>query len=440
MSFLDHRGFRLGFAVVALSTAFAGEALRYSISWYGFIAVALAITIVAALIVAREHKRGTWAWRSLPYPLIAFLALATLSITWSFYPSATLLGLGATWAAAIVGLGLAVSLSWADFLTALGRALRIVLGASFVFELVVSLFIRGRLLPLFAPPGIDYSKIESVPSMLYWSRNLLLEGGKIQGIMGNSSLLGFVALLALIVFSIQWGARTTGRITTLLWMSLALVAIVLTKSATIIIAVVVLAVIIATVVLLRRVRRTHRKWVWIGLGAVIAATAAASIAIPATLLATLGKSPDLTERLGIWENVTHLAVQRPGFGWGWVSYWVPWVAPFDSLVVNSGVRQLHAHNAWLDVFLQLGMVGDVVFAALVVSTAMRSILFAADHPVGPRGEKLAFTVQSYLAVLVIFALLVQTIAESRILVEYGIVLLVFLAVKTKATQSMTAAP
>jgi len=440
MLFLDRRGFRLGFAVVALSVAFAGEALRYSISWYGYLAVALALTVIAALIVAREHKRGTWAWSTLPYPLLAFLALATLSVTWSFYPSATLLGLGATWAAAIVGLGLAVALSWTDFLTALGRSLRIVLGASFIFELVVSLFIRGRLLPLFAPPGIDYSTIEAVPSMLYWSRNLLLEGGRIQGIMGNSSLLGFVALLALIVFGIQLGARTTGRFRTLLWMSLALVAIVLTKSATIYIATVVLAVIIATVMLLRRVRRRNRKWVWAGLGAVIAATTAASIAIPTVLLATLGKSPDLTERLGIWENVTHLAVQRPGFGWGWVSYWVPWVAPFDSLVVNSGVRQLHAHNAWLDIFLQLGIVGLVVFGALVVSTAMRSILLASDHPVGPRGEALAFTVQSYLAVLVIFALLVQTIAESRILVEYGIVLLVFFAVKTKITQSMPAAP
>jgi len=438
MHVLDRRAFRLGFAVVALVTALAGEAIRYAISWWGFIAVALVITGFAIALLHRERDR--WRLAELPYPLLVFLALATLSVTWSFYPGATLLGLGATWAAAIVGTSLAVSVTWAELLTALGRALRIVLGASFAFELVLSLFVRARILPFFPPPGVDYSSIESIPGPFYWSRNLLFEGGKIQGIVGNSALLGFIALLALIVFSIQFGARTVGRVPSILWMALAIYAIILTKSATITIAIVVLLVVILATVLLRRVRRRHRKFVWMGVYAIIAAVTVASVAIPEHLLALVGKSPDLTQRIGIWENVAHLAGQRPAFGWGWVSYWAPWAPPFDTLASVAGVRQLHAHNAWLDVWLQVGIVGVVVFAAFIASTAMRSALYAADQPLGPLGKHLGFTVQSYLPVLIVFALLVQTVAESRILVEYGIVLIVLLAVKTKLHQSDPAAP
>ena len=75
------------------------------------------------------------------------------------------------------------------------------------------------------------------------------------------------------------------------------------------------------------------------------------------LLGLFGKSDDLTGRLDIWNAVIGLAAQRPWFGWGWVGYWPPWVEPFDGLAVRNGVEYLQAHNAWLDVWLQLGIVG-----------------------------------------------------------------------------------
>ena len=100
------------------------------------------------------------------------------------------------------------------------------------------------------------------------------------------------------------------------------------------------------------------------------------------LLALVGKSETLTGRAGIWDAVIGLAQQRPGFGWGWVSYWVPWVAPFDHLVTRAGVLQLHAHNAWLDVWLQLGIAGLLVFGFFVLVTSLRAWFVAVDRP-GP---------------------------------------------------------
>ena len=75
-----------------------------------------------------------------------------------------------------------------------------------------------------------------------------------------------------------------------------------------------------------------------------------------------------------------LAQQRPVLGWGWVSYWPPWVPPFDDLISRNGVQVMHAHNAWLDVWLQLGIVGLIVVGALVLSTFVRAWLFAVDPP------------------------------------------------------------
>jgi len=439
MKALDDRRFRLGFAVVALFTVLAGDAWRYSISWYGFAAICVVLAVISVLLVVRE--RGHWAFSTLPYPLLAFLVLATVSITWSYYPGATALGVVATLVTVIGGLALAVSLTWAELLAALGRTLRIILGLSIAFELIVALFVRAPVLPFWPSPGVDYDNLPTpIPKLLYWSRNeLFTADGKIQGVVGNSSLLGFIALLALIVFSIQFAGKTVSRASGIASIVVAALVIYLTRSATITIALVVLAAVVVLVLLLRRFEN-RRGYIWAGVAVVVAGGIAVMIAIPDKLLAILGKSPDLTNRTEIWGHVIDLAQQRPAFGWGWVSYWVPWVAPFDTLASNSGVRQLHAHNAWLDIWLQLGIVGLVVFGALVLSTLVRSWLYARERPIGPGFTPVAHTAQSLLPLLIIVALLVQSVAESRLIVEYGLVLLTVMAVRTKLHQSHPAAP
>ncbi|TBN55971.1 O-antigen ligase family protein [Glaciihabitans arcticus] len=430
MKFLDDRRFRMGFAVVALYTVLAGDSIRYSISWYGFGAVAVVLAVISVLLLVRDRHR--WTVGGLPYPLIAFLALATLSITWSYYPGATAVGLLATWMTVALGLAIAICLDWADILRTLGWALRAVLGLSIVFELVVSLLIRRPVLPIFPSPGVDYDSLDKIPQLLYWSRNLLLEGDKIQGVVGNSSLLGFVALLGLIVFGIQLVARTVSRASGIAALLLAALTVYLTRSATIIVAIVVLAVVVGAVWLIRRATaRGTRGLAYASLTLVAIAGSTLAIMFRSPLLGLLGKNDTLTHRTGIWEAVITLAQERPGFGWGWVSFWAPWVAPFNDLAFNSGVRQLHAHNAWLDLWLQVGVIGAVIFALLVLSSLVRSWLLATDRVITSPADTGHFTVQSLLPLLLLVALIVQSFAESRLLIEYGMVLLVIAAVKTK---------
>ena len=437
-SMIDSRGFRSAYAVLVMFTLIAGDAWRYTIGWWGWAALTASLAVMAVGILVRQ--RSHWALGRLPYPLLAFLVLATASTAWSFYPGATALGAITTIATVTGAVAVAVSFSWRELLQHLGTALRAILGLSLLFELYVSLIIRGPILPIIPEPGYDYSNLPAkIPQMLYWSRDQLFEvfdGGKVQGILGNSVLLSFAALLGMIVFALQFAGGTTRRRWSLPWFILAVAALAASRSATIIAATVMVAVVAAAVLFVRRAGSARARTATYGvIAAVIVVGGTLAVLLRSTLFALLGKSEDLTGRLDIWAKVINLAQERPVQGWGWVSYWVPWVAPFDTLVTRNGVRQLHAHNAWIDIWFQLGIIGLIVFAVLVLSSVIRSWSFAVDRPQFAVASQSPFTVESMLPLLVLTALLVQSIAESRLLVEFGMLFLVIVAVKTKRGES-----
>ena len=132
-----------------------------------------------------SSARSTWISASSVLPAAAaawstFLNKSTLSIAWSYYPGATAIGIAATLATTTLALFLAKCLDWSDVLGTLRTAISLVLGLSLVFELFVSVVVRERLLPFW----VDWSHLEKIPAAFYWSRNLLFEGGRIQGIVG----------------------------------------------------------------------------------------------------------------------------------------------------------------------------------------------------------------------------------------------------------------
>lgn len=434
MRMIESQRARTVFLVLTLFTLMAGDAWRYSIGWTGF-AILVGLLAVASIVIL-ALQRDRWNLGGLPYPLIAFLVLTVLSLAWSFYPGATALGLAATWFTVIGGVAVAVTFSWAEILRALGLAMRLVLGMSLLFEFVVAAFIRRPVLPPVPEPGIDYANLPSpIPPMLYWSRNELFgvfEGGKIQGILGNSTLLSFAALVGIIVFGIQLAGAHVRRRWGLFWLTIAVIDLAFSRSATNLVGLVAVIAVAAAVLLVRRASGARAVvTTYLALVAVAVAGVVGALVFRVQVLAVLGKSSDLTNRTEIWRDVSALAQQRPVVGWGWVSYWVPWVKPFDTLAENNGIRQLHAHNAWIDVWFQLGIIGLIVFGALVVSTLSRSWLFAVDRPQSSPGSPGAHTAVSLLPLLLLVALVVQSFAESRLLVEFGLFTLALLAVKTK---------
>ncbi|MGH1547853.1 O-antigen ligase family protein [Leifsonia poae] len=240
-----------------------------------------------------------------------------------------------------------------------------------------------------------------------------------------------IALLAIVVFAIQRADRTLRRGSATTWLVIAVLTLALTRSATVIAAALATAVVLGFALWTRRVGPERRTPVYVVAAVLVAAVIVLVSVFGSRLPALFGKSEDLTGRIDIWDAVIRLAQQRPVFGWGWVSYWAPWVKPFDGLATRNGVEYLQAHNAWLDVWLQLGIVGLVVFILLVLTTFGRSWFLAVDRPRWTVVDDKPYTATTLLPLLLMAALIAQSFAESRMLIEGGWALLVAIAVATK---------
>ncbi|WP_223694648.1 O-antigen ligase family protein [Leifsonia poae] len=419
----------VAFSTLLFFTLFAGDFWRNVISWYGYLGLAFAVAVVSVILLVRI--RPPFLRRRTPWMLVLFLLIATVSIAWSDYPGASALGVLAQWATTAGAVFLALCLDWAQLLRALANAFRWILGLSFLFELIVALFVRHGVIPVF--PMFTMPADGKIPQAFYWSRGLLFHGGQIQGVQGNSNLLAMTALLALIVFGIQLADRTVRRGTGIAWIVVAVLALGLTRSSTVIVALLFTAVVLGFALWTRRVSPDRRRPVYLTAGALVVVVAVLAAVFSSRIPTLLGKSEDLTGRLGIWNSVIDLAQQRPAFGWGWVSYWAPWVSPFKDLAERSGVEYLQAHNAWLDVWLQIGIVGLVVFILLVLTTLGRSWFAAVDRPRTGVADTGRYTALDLLPLLLLAAYLAQSVAESRLLIEAGWTVLVVLAVKTKQT-------
>lgn len=92
-----------------------------------------------------------------------------------------------------------------------------------------------------------------------------------------------------------------------------------------------------------------------------------------TILSLLGKSPTLSARTGIWEFVTHLWLQQPWNGYGFGAVWSDG-SPMRVFIQESlrNPAATHAHNGYLDVLLQTGIVGALTFFCLILSIFVKA--------------------------------------------------------------------
>lgn len=413
-----------GLVGLTFFTLFASDAWRNLIGWWGYLALGLALVITWLIIVLRARR--SLYWRALPASLAVFLIWAGLSLIWSNYREASALGWVSTLATAFVAYAIVLTTDRAELVRGLGFALRWILAVSLIFETAVSLFVRHPVLPLWVNWGAA-----KIPSAFYWSQDKLLSFGPIQGIVGNRNLLGFIALLALIIFCVQLADRAVWRGSGIMWIVIAVATLVLTRSSTVIVALVAVAV-AAAAALWTRALPTSRRWpVYTTVGGGVLVTLATAPLWWRPVVTLLGRSADATGRGDIWNAVWGLIVERPVVGWGWISYWAPWVEPFDHLAQRNGVLYLQAHNAWLDVWMQVGIIGLILFGVAAFMGLWRSWFLAVDRPRWDLDEHRPFTAHALMPLLLIVAVLAQSVAESRMLVEGGLALFVAVIVAVK---------
>lgn len=398
---------------------------------------ATVITIAGGLlsVVLWIVLRPPVQWRRLPWFVVAYVAWATLSLAWSAWPAASALTLLLLWITTVQALFIGTVLTWRELVRAVASALKWVMALSILFELWVAVFIGEPVLPGFVVAEAD-DPIE------YWSRNNLFDfPGRLQGIMGNANLLAPVALLAIIVFAIRLASGAPRRTFLWIWMALSVYLFFRASSATAYLAAAAVAVVLVTVLLMRTATRPgERTKYYVGYAAVGVGGLLALWLARDAIFTALGRSADLTGREGIWEAVLARAAERPWVGWGFATPWVPSDPAFDKWIIDHGQTVMQAHNMWVDVAMQLGIIGVVLLALLYFAFVWRAWFFAVDRPRWDLRADRPYSPLTLLPTLVGAILLVQGLAESTPLLLWGWLFVVMLGAKIKQSPHVGVGP
>jgi exopolysaccharide production protein ExoQ len=408
--------FHNGLTVWVFVLLFAGQGFRNLLSLTGY-GVLTALTVTAVILCFKD----TFNMRRVPPLLLAFTGLATLSTIWSAYRTETLIASVILIATSAVALLIATHYTWKNMLKLLNMGLFISVVGSFIFEIIVALIIKHPILPPFRE-FVSFTNIPKDSGVLNWDENLLLQGGPIQGFMGNRNLLGFVALLLIVTSLLLLIDKQISHWLGLSGIALGLIAHFLTRSATIGLALAAIALVLVGIYLIRKTPEKQKRltsWIFVAFCIV-----SGIVALKNTdhLFSAFDRDPNLTHRTDIWHQVITVALQRPE-GWGWVSYWPVWKAPFKDLITLGGVPVSQAHNAFLDTWLQLGLFGVgllIAIALFILSSSWRLI----EH--SRAGESILPAGLFLLAGCLFF----QALTESRLLLEGNWALLVILLVYT----------
>ena len=199
--------------------------------------------------------------------------------------------------------------------------------------------------------------------------------------------------------------------------------------------------VLATVLLMRRARRPgERTRYYLGYAVVGIGGLAALFFFRTTIFSALGRDSDLTGRETIWEKVLERASERPWIGWGYATPWAPWDPAFDGWIIDHGQTVLQAHNMWVDIRMQLGIVGVVLLGLLYLAFVWRSWFFAVDRPRWDLRDDRPYSSLTLLPTLVGAIVLVQGLAESSPLLLWGWLFVVMLGSKIKQSPHVGEGP
>lgn len=92
-------------------------------------------------------------------------------------------------------------------------------------------------------------------------------------------------------------------------------------------------------------------------------------------LALFGRDTTLTGRTEIWQAVLDMIWRRPWLGYGYGAFWQGYAgeSAYVWLVLPENNYPMHAHNGFLDLWIDLGLVGLLLFLAVFLRAFARAI-------------------------------------------------------------------
>lgn len=91
-------------------------------------------------------------------------------------------------------------------------------------------------------------------------------------------------------------------------------------------------------------------------------------------LASIDKDPTLNGRLPIWEIMVERIEERPWLGYGYKAFWQGWQGKFSAPIWRTIVwKPDHAHNGFIDLMVDFGVLGTLIFALAFLDCILKSI-------------------------------------------------------------------
>lgn len=399
----------------ALTTVGAGLVaiaftLQQVIGWPGYIAalVVLCLLLLASLVARRDEVE--WHWAILPLSLVVYLTLVGLSVVWSSYQRVTLASFGYLILVTFVGVFIGLSRDTIQIIRSFGDLFRAVLIASLVLEVLSGIVFDAPL------PALNI-------------RGTLAAGGPISGLVADRNQLGLIAAIAVATFAIEWRTRSITRTVAIPSLALAVGVLVFTRSPVVGMVTVVLLAAGAVMYGIRRLPAERRQVAQYAVLGVLAVVAILAWVFRAPVIAIFNANGELQFRLELWQDVLDFVPVHWLEGWGWIGIWNDSIPPYTGLTPTAGRDHDSALNALVDLWLQVGVVGIVLFVAVVGLAFVRSWLLAG------RRRSVVYTWPA----LALVALITVSVAESSILTEFGWLLFVICCVKASSELSWRSA-
>ncbi|HMQ52343.1 MAG TPA: O-antigen ligase family protein [Anaerolineae bacterium] len=94
-----------------------------------------------------------------------------------------------------------------------------------------------------------------------------------------------------------------------------------------------------------------------------------------TILDLLGKDATLTGRTPLWEALVVKIWASPWLGYGYSAFWLGWSGPSADVWAYIDWAPRHAHNGYLDIAAELGLVGLTLFLLTFLMVLWRAIIW-----------------------------------------------------------------
>ena len=298
---------------------------------------------ISLLLIILRWKKVTYVL-SKDRHILVMLGLCGISYFWSEVPSLTLIRTVATIGTSLFGIYIATRYTLKEQLQLLAWTFGIAIILSIIFA-------------IFLP---KYGIMSGV------------HAGTLRGIYTHKNVLGKLMILSGIVFLL--GALNDQKNRFLLWggFVLSIILLLLTKSSSSIVSFgIVMGIFLTLQILLLSYNFLFPALFFL---AIIAQGSFLWLANNTELLlSSVGKDATLTGRGPLWNAAIEMIWQRPWFGYGFSGFWKGWDTPSAVIWRVVGWTPPNAHNGFLDICLDLGLVGFAIFLIGFITNLIKGL-------------------------------------------------------------------